>query len=283
MIEPAQRERPHVIVFGNEKGGSGKSTTAMHVTCALLSQGFAVGALDLDIRQRSFTRYLENRRLYGERHGVELAMPDLLDLAPGATAADVEPEPSAFATLLERHAGSLDYLVADCPGHDTPLSRLTHAHADTLVTPLNDSFVDLDLLARIDPETYAVLSPSLYSERVWEARKQKAIRRDGMLDWVVMRNRLSVLDARNKRRVGAALNALAKRIGFRLAPGFSERVIFRELFPSGLTLLDLRDERLGQSLTMSHVAARQEVRDLMTALELSGAPARHALETGDSR
>jgi chromosome partitioning protein len=83
-----------------------------------------------------------------------------------------------------------------------------------------------------------------------------------------MRNRLSPLDAKNKRRVGDALTALAQRIGFRVAPGLSERVIYREMFTAGLTLLDLSDEGAAASFTLSHVAARQELRDLILGLNL---------------
>jgi chromosome partitioning protein len=86
----------------------------------------------------------------------------------------------------------------------------------------------------------------------------------GSIDWIVVRNRLSTLDTRNKRNMEKVLASLAKRIGFRTAPGFGDRVIFREMFLSGLTLLDLRDT--GTKLTMSHIAARQEVRDLLNAV-----------------
>ena len=53
--------QPHFIVFANEKGGTGKSTTAVHTAIALAASGHRVGALDLDQRQRTMTRYLENR------------------------------------------------------------------------------------------------------------------------------------------------------------------------------------------------------------------------------
>jgi chromosome partitioning protein len=85
----------------------------------------------------------------------------------------------------------------------------------------------------------------------------------------VVRNRLGAQQMHNKRKVGEALDQLSKRIGFRVAPGFNERVIFRELFPRGLTLLDLRDVGVEQ-LNMSNIAARQELRDLLTALRLPG-------------
>ena len=159
-------------------------------------------------------------------------------------------------------------MVIDTPGSDSTLSRLGHSYADTLITPLNDSFLDLDLLARVDVEGRKVEAPSVYSQMVWEQRQQRAQAARPPIDWVVMRNRLAHIDARNKRAMADLLAQLAKRIGFRLAPGFGERVIFRELFLKGLTLLDLREERTGVALNLSHVAARQEVRALLRALAL---------------
>jgi chromosome partitioning protein len=143
-----------------------------------------------------------------------------------------------------------------------------------LITPLNDSFLDLDLLARIDADGRRVLAPSIYSQMVWEQRQHRAKQGLPPIDWVVMRNRLSHVNARNKRDVGQLLLQLAKRIGFRLAPGFGERVIFRELFPKGLTLLDLREKGAGVRLNMSHLAARQEVRDLFRAVGLEDGEAK---------
>ena len=176
-------------------------------------------------------------------------------------------EEAAFAAALQTLEATCSYIVIDCPGAHTRYARMAHSVADTLVTPMNDSLIDFDLLARMDPGSGKVLGPSVYSEMVWAARQLRAKAGLKPVDWVVLRNRMSTTDARNKRRVGAALTNLAKRIGFRLVPGFSERVVFRELFLSGLTLLDLRD--IGQgSLTMSNIAARQEVRDLMNALDL---------------
>ncbi|MHA7872240.1 MAG: division plane positioning ATPase MipZ, partial [Hyphococcus sp.] len=166
--------------------------------------------------------------------------------------------------------GDCDFVVIDCPGANTHLSRLAHLHADTIITPLNDSFVDFDLLARLNPETGRVAGPSLYSEMVWDARKQRAMTGvPGGIDWVVMRNRLSATKARNKKNMGEKLEDLAGRIGFRLARGFGDRVIYRELFPMGLTLLDLggRDAPVRLS-TMSHVTARLEIRSLIASLNL---------------
>jgi chromosome partitioning protein len=278
--------RPRVIVLGNEKGGSGKSTAAMHLIVGLLHAGHRVGSLDVDSRQASLSRYIDNRRMTGAARAVALPMPDhlLVELSPLRGVAGDAEERARFEAALDLLAGRNDVVVIDTPGSDTFLSRLAHSHADTIVTPMNDSFVDLDLLAKVEPGTLRVLRPSLYAEMVWEQRKRRALRDRGSIDWVVMRNRLAATDARNKRAVGQVLEILAKRIGFRLAPGFGDRVVFRELFLAGLTLLDLGQQGLGMTMNMSHVAARQEVRDLLAAVGMqSAAPETPGAETCPSR
>ena len=266
----------HIIVFGNEKGGSGKTTAATHVAVALARMEKRVGVIDLDIRQRSFSRHLENRFAWCEKSGKALAMPERLDVSVSTSSsldAAAEEEASAFADAIHRAQATYEFVVIDTPGANTHLSRLAHAAANTLVTPLNDSFVDFDLLANIDAQTFAISRPSVYSDFVWECRKRRLLARKPALEWIVMRNRLAATEARNKRRMAAALDALARRIGFRVAPGFGERVIYRELFPAGLTVLDLPQPGLEIALSMSHVAARQEVRALVGALT---APLREA-------
>ncbi len=253
----------HIIVVGNEKGGSGKSTTSMHVATALARMGHRVGALDLDVRQRSFGRYLENRAAFLAREGLDLPTPQLGDL----TAAVAEGDDPLSAAVARLDAVS-DYLVLDCPGSHTRLSQMAHALADTLITPMNDSFIDFDLLARMSPDG-KVLGPSIYAEMVWNARQMRGQAGAGPIDWIVLRNRLGTQEMHNKRRVGDALAGLSRRIGFRVAAGFAERVIYRELFPRGLTLLDLRDIGTTQ-LSMSNIAARQELRDLISELQLPG-------------
>jgi chromosome partitioning protein len=256
--------RPHVVVLGNEKGGSGKSTTAMHLVVALLREGYKVGSLDLDARQGRLSRFVANRA----ENGLDLPTSHHVRLEQSAldsVAAAREDEKQRFDATLGQMAGC-DFVVIDTPGSDSNLSRLGHARADTLVTPLNDSFLDLDLLARVDSPGQKIRGPSTYAEMVWEQKKCRALSDGGSIDWIVMRNRLASLDARNKRRIGKLVGELARRIGFRLAPGFSERVVFRELFPRGLTLLDLADA--GTALTLSHVAARQELRGLLDVIGL---------------
>ena len=263
----------HIIVVGNEKGGSGKSTTCMHVATALARMGHRVGALDLDLRQKSFGRYIENRRAYLARTGLTLRHARLPRPARSRRARRWRPNENPFDQRLSAAIAELepvsDFIMIDCPGSHTRLSQVAHSLADTLITPLNDSFIDFDLLARVDPETGEVKGPSIYSEMVWSARQLRAQAGLKPIDWIVLRNRLGAQQMHNKKKVGAALEDLSKRIGFRVAPGFSERVIFRELFPRGLTLLDLKDTGVDQ-LNISNIAARQEVRDLMNELRLPG-------------
>lgn len=253
----------HIIVVGNEKGGSGKSTTSMHIGTALARLGLRVHALDLDVRQRSFGRYLENRYAYMKRKNIDLPSPILVSLEIDPNS-DADPISSAVMNI----EAESDFVILDCPGSHTKLSQIAHTMADTLVTPMNDSFIDFDLLARMSPEG-KVLGPSIYAEMVWSARQLRGQAGAGPIDWLVLRNRLGTQQMHNKRKVGGALDALSKRIGFRVTPGFSERVIFRELFPRGLTLLDLKDIGTEQ-LSMSNIAARQELRDLINELRLPG-------------
>jgi chromosome partitioning protein len=261
--------RAHLIVLGNEKGGSGKSTTAMHLIVGLLRDGYRVGAIDLDARQGTLSNYLVARAGYAQRHGVELPLPmarSVLRSGKDSRAEAEAAERAELETALGDLSATCDIIVADCPGADTFLSRQAHASADTLITPINDSFVDFAMLAKVDPDDHAVINPSIYSEMVWEARKRRFARDRARIDWIVMRNRMGSTEMRNKRDVGATLEALAKRIGFRTVKGFGERVIFRELYLQGLTLMDVREAGLPITLGMSHIAARAEVRALLSAI-----------------
>lgn len=263
----------HVIVIGNEKGGSGKSTTAMHLIVSLLRNGYHVASIDLDARQATLSRYFENRLHFVEEKKLDLPLPEHFAVSRDAVdslGAQREEEKERLVQLIESLRHEYDFLVIDTPGSDSYLSRVGHSYADTLITPMNDSFIDLDLLARVDGENLSILGPSLYAEMVWDQRKAR-LERDGKpMDWVVMRNRLATFDARNKRDVEKVLSQLSTRLRFRLAPGFGERVIFRELFLDGLTLLDLRDVGLSMRLNISHVAARQEIRALLEVLGFDG-------------
>jgi chromosome partitioning protein len=258
--------RAHVIVVGNEKGGTGKSTVSMHLVVSLLRMGLSVGSIDLDARQATLTRYVENRQRRALKDRPGLPMPDHEAVPPTA---DPAADAARLDEILVRMAATHDVVLIDTPGSDHPLSRIGHSFADTLVTPMNDSFVDLDVLAKVDPDTMRVVRPSHYSEMVWETKKQRALRGERVtMDWVVMRNRLAHVEARNRREVEKLLVELSKRVGCRMIAGLGERVIYRELFLEGLTLLDLREKGGGIDLTMSHVAARQELRNLVQAIGL---------------
>ncbi|MXP26836.1 AAA family ATPase [Altererythrobacter indicus] len=252
---------PYRIVFANEKGGTGKSTTAVHVAVALAYQGVKVAAIDLDHRQKTLYRYLENRADTQSRRGSELPTAKF-DVYAGE---DVEELEARVALLSE----GCDCIIFDTPGRDDPLARHAATQADTLITPLNDSFVDFDLIGQVDAENFKVKRLSFYAELIWETRKKRAMaqlkeqRRE--MDWVVVRNRTQHIEARNQRRIDEALNELSKRVGFRVTGGLSERVIYRELFPSGLTLLD--KGHLGE-LGTSHLVARQELRSMVKGLNL---------------
>ena len=266
-----------IVVLGNEKGGSGKSTTAMHVVVHLLREGWRVGCLDLDVRQGTLSRYVRNRAAWAKEKDVDLPLPSCVrpDPVTADRRQDAEAqEAAAFDAHLAELAAANDFVVIDTPGSDTFLARRAVTRADTLITPLNDSFVDLDILAEVDPETLRVIRPSHYAETVWEQRKLRARAGGRPIDWVVIRSRLATLDSQNHRFVSAALAELSRRIGFRTAPGFTERVIYRELFPKGLTLLDLREAETGVKLSMSHVAARHEIHQLVAALALGKEPAK---------
>ena len=262
----------HVVVLGNEKGGSGKSTIAIHVAVALAKAGQRVATIDLDCRQQSLTHYIENRRSWAKRKRINLEIPThhCVARAEGPSVdANEAAEFDDFARAIMAVEKNHDFVVIDTPGTDNYLMRLGHSMADTLITPLNDSFVDFDVLAAVDPTTYAVTKESQYAEMVGEARRQRRMVDGALSDWVVVRNRLSMLGSRNKRLVGDGLIELGRRLGFRLADGIGERVIYREFFPRGLTALDDLDEAtLGTRPNMSHVSAREEVMQLLSVLRL---------------
>ena len=263
-----------VIVVGNEKGGAGKSTLAIHIACGLLHAGRRVAILDLDLRQRSMSHFFAHRAAWTAANGVTLPMPIEPDLGEGkALARADEADQIARFEAAFAEAQAAEVILIDTPGGDTALSRAAHARADQIVTPMNDSFVDFDMLGTVDPVTLDLLKPSTYSESVWEARKHRAISegRHAAIDWVIITNRLAVAEARNRKRLDDKMQKLAKRVGFRVGPGLRDRVIYRELFPFGLTVADLSSEVRPVAVSLAHVAARQEMRNLMQSLGLDAA------------
>jgi chromosome partitioning protein len=261
IIGAANRSHGHIIVLGSGKGGTGKSTTAMHLIASLLYRGDKVGSIDLDSFQRTLSRYLENRERLNAHQGLDLPVPDHV------SASDWDTRTKSFEMHLARLARSCDYVVIDTPGSDTDLSRAAHRRADTVITPINDSFLDLDVLAVVDDESGKILRLGPYAEIAVEAREHRAARHHRPPKWIVLRNRLSNLPARNKQRMADTLEHLSGELDFQNGLGLTDRVIYRELFPLGLTLLDLHKKPAGITFSMSHVAARQELRALMEQIE----------------
>ena len=257
-----------VLVLGNQKGGSGKSTVAMHLIVGLMKRGLSVASIDLDAGQGTLSRYVQNRISFSEASGYTLDVPEHRSFhssdAPVRTDADRKDRANLGAVLDE--LAYHDFIVIDTPGSGSPLARLALTFADTLITPLNDSFLDLDLLGQVDAEGRKFMTLGTFGQSVLNERHRRKMSGQEPLDWVVLRNRLTHIDARNKRQVAELLESLGTRLEFRSIGGFGERVVFRELFPKGLTLLDLRDEAVEANLSMSHVAARQEVRSLLNAV-----------------
>jgi chromosome partitioning protein len=263
--------QPSVIVVGNEKGGAGKSTIAIHVVTALLHEGVKVSVLDLDLRQQSMAHFFANRKAWLESVGAAAPMPRVELLSEDGVKLAKTSDEEALAKFEEafaRAAEDADFIVIDTPGSDTALSREAHGRADLIVTPMNDSFVDFDMLGVVDPVTLDLKRPSLYSEAVWNSRKLRAAKHGRQIDWVVLRNRLAPTEARNRKRLDERVQALARRVGFRVGPGLRDRVIYRELFPFGLTVADLSPTIRPVAMSLQHVAARQELRALMAALGL---------------
>jgi chromosome partitioning protein len=263
-----------LIVVGNEKGGSGKSTVAMHVAIALMKSNNRVGTIDLDSRQKTFTHYIENRFAWADQINCSLEIPNhiyFVENTDHPTADDEVADGDALADQIKELARGNDFIVVDTPGRNSYLGRLAHAMADILITPLNDSFIDLDVLGTVDRQTLAVTGTSHYSQMVQEARLRRRTRDNISADWIVLRNRLSMLGSRNSKLVGQGLSELSRKLDFRHVDGLAERVIFREFYSRGLTALDSLDEKLlGTRPTVSHVTARMEIESLLTAIGLRG-------------
>jgi chromosome partitioning protein len=262
-----------VIVVGNEKGGAGKSTIAIHTAVALLHAGAKVAVLDLDLRQQTMGHFFIHRRKWLDANGAVAPMPIEHPVSSdGQTLAKASDEEALtrFGEAFAACSDGADFLLIDTPGADTAISRTAHGLADLIVTPMNDSFVDFDMLGEVDPVTLELTSHSLYSETVWNSRKARAAKDRKMIDWVVLRNRLAPTEARNRKRLDERVQALSRKVGFRVGPGLRDRVIYRELFPFGLTIADLSPSIRPVAMSLQHVAARQELRAVMTALGING-------------
>jgi chromosome partitioning protein len=262
-------KRPYIIAFANEKGGTGKSTLSFHAIVALLQRGYTVGSIDADARQGTLSRYLENRAATRQARVDLIAMPRHVRL--GEKKEDdsdvIAPLPVEAARDAVLGLADCDFIVIDTPGSATRLTRFALANADTLISPVNDSYVDIDVIAALNMERREVVGPSQFTRLVWECSNKRVAEGLPPTDWVVLRNRLTHIDSRNKRDIADLMTKLANRIGFRVASGFGERVIYRELFHKGLTVMDVGEEP-ARSPTQSHRSAAQEMAGLLTAIGL---------------
>lgn len=257
-----------IIVVGNEKGGSGKTTTAMNIIISLLYLDFKVVSIDTDVRQLSLTRYIENRVNTIDSMKLDIPLPTHYRIEPKENSP--KEENAQLDTILSKTSNDADFIIIDTAGTSNQLSRHSHSKADVIITPINDSFVDIDLLANIDGNSMKVIRPGIYSQMVWEEKINRAKENNKSIDWIVVRNRVASVDTHNKRNVEKIVSSLTKRIGCRIASGFGERVIFKELFLKGLTLLDIRNKSLKSSfnMSMSHIIARQELLRLLNSLNI---------------
>jgi len=259
-----------VVVVGNEKGGSGKTTVTMHMAIGLLRRGVAVGTVDLDSHQQSLSRYLDNRKMWSEDNGVPLALPEHRLIVPSLqdsrSAAQGEDQ-EALRDGLAELGRQCDIILLDCPAGDGSLSRAAHGLADVLVTPINDSFIDLDPLLQFRPGSFQVLALGAYFRMLWEIRNERRHLGLSAFDWVVLRNRLSGLADQNKRNLAHVLESVAPIMKFHLTEGLGERIIFRQLFQQGLTLFDIDEPKTAILPTHSHEAARKELSVLLDVLE----------------
>jgi chromosome partitioning protein len=262
----------HVIVVANEKGGTGKSTVSIHLTVALLKAGYQVASIDLDTRQRTMTRFFENRDSWGRSVGHPVELPFHRAPERGSSKSVAENEQREFADFADAVGNvehKFEFLVIDTPASDSYLMRLAHSLADTLVSPVNDSFIDVDVFSRVHHDRNQRGMMAHYADLVVEARRRRRQADAGIIDWVLARNRVASIQSNNARQVAASLARLATELRFRVTEGLHDRVIFRELFPIGLTALDAIEEasRTG-TLTASQAAAREEVLALVDALQL---------------
>jgi chromosome partitioning protein len=258
---------PHIVVMGNHKGGSGKSTFAMHIIIALLKAGKRVASFDLDIDQRTITRYIENRREWARENKLELELPDLCPVTeerPASNDWNNSVDLTRFMSQLKKieDGHQHDFIVIDTPGGAQHVSLIAHGMADTLITPINDSLLDLDVLVAIRP-TDLEPQPSTYAKTVSRALEARRAVCGRTTDWIVVRNRLETLPSRNQHQIEEVLEAVRRRLGFRTARGLSERPIYREFFAAGLTAFDPLDGAVPGRPNPSSLLARLEVRDLI--------------------
>ena len=254
----ATQSKAHIIVIGNEKGGTGKSTLAMHLAVKLLQENFKVAVIDLDGRQGSLSKYIENRRAFTIKNNTSLPIPLHYIFEP----MENESNTSEIKELMASLSQKCDALILDTPGFKNYLFDLAHQYPHTLITPIGDSLVDLSVIAEINPDNGEIVRAGHYAEYVWDIKKKRAAQGLSYLNWIVCGNKISPIRSKNKNQIFEKLKELSKLYGFRFTEGLKDRVIYKELFLDGLTVLDLTDNKLPHRMTISHLAAKTELNQL---------------------
>jgi chromosome partitioning protein len=236
----------------------------MHIIVALLKAGKRVASFDLDLNQLTLTRYLGNRHEWDRKHEYELELPDhypVSEEVPGTTLGRflsglkkigrAHKEDSMRSSALS-HSADLrqfisqlkrigrgrkhDFIVIDTPGGVQHLSLIVHGMADTLITPINDSLVDVDVLVAMKQSDEP--QPSAYAKMVWRALDTRRKVTGRTTNWIVVRNRLESVESSNQQQITQVLNVIQRTVGFSVARGLLERPVYREFFAAGLTALD---------------------------------------------
>lgn len=254
--------KAHIIVISNEKGGTGKSTICMHLAIKLLQEGFHVATIDLDGRQGTLSKYIENRKHFRELRQVYLPTPEHFCFVPENIQVKMEDSKTELNNLILKLSKSYDAILIDTPGTKNYLFDQAHKYADTVITPISDSLIDLSIMADIDFSQNKISAPGPYANFIWETKKLLASQGKAYLNWIVVGNKFSSLNSKNKEIVFSYLDKMAKLYGFRFLRGIKDRVIYKELFLEGLTVLDMSHEQLKMKMTMSHLAAKHEIRNL---------------------
>lgn len=255
----------HVIAIANEKGGVGKSTMAFQIAIALANRGQRVVAIDCDPNQRSLERALLNRSASARQLRADFPTPRHCVLR--------QPTGAQLFQEIQRLDRDADVIVIDTAGADSPILRRAIAVADTLVTPINGSFVDIDMLAQIDPQRGTMRRKGHFAQLVCTIREARERRGMDRLDWVVVKNRVRLAEARQQDMVDATLARLAKRLDFRLLSPLRERVAFRQLALYGLTHADMK--RI-EDAPVRDGRAHREVQQMIAELDLPAQVSRAA-------
>ena len=290
------RSPPHVVVIGNQKGGSGKSTFAMHIIVALLKAGKRVASFDLDLNQLTLSRYLGNRHEWVRKHEQKLELPDHYPVTEqvhgttlvrfisrlkkiwrthkddftGSSALSHSADLRHFISQLKKigRGHKHDFIVIDTPGGAQHLSLIAHGMADTLITPINDSLVDLDVLVAMEQSDLEP-QPSVYAKMVWRALEARRKVNGRTTDWIVVRNRLESVESSNQHQITQVLDVIQRTLGFRIARGLLERAVYREFFAAGLTVFDQVEEFTSATdSNRPELLARLEVQNLIREIGL---------------